>query len=54
MTRIWQMMLPAAVFAGVKELIRKAVSSDRAELSRRIPGFKEHKSEMVKNQRYLV
>ena len=39
MTRIWQVMLPAPVFAGVKELIRKAVGSDWAELSRRIPGL---------------
>jgi hypothetical protein len=39
MTRIWQMVMPAPVFAGVKELIRKAVGSDWAELSRRIPGL---------------
>ena len=39
MTRIWQLMMPAPVFAGVKELIRKAVGSDWAELSRRIPGL---------------
>jgi len=38
MTRIWQMVLPAPAFAGVKELMRKAVSSsDWAELTRRIP-----------------
>jgi len=37
MTRIWQMMMPAPVFAGVKELIRKAIGSDWAELTRRIP-----------------
>jgi hypothetical protein len=37
MTRIWQMVLPAPVFAGVKELIRKSVGSDWAELNRRIP-----------------
>lgn len=38
MTRIWQMVLPAPLFAGVKELIRKAVgSSDWADLARRIP-----------------
>jgi len=37
MTRIWQMVLPAPAFAGVKELIRKATGSDWAELTRRIP-----------------
>lgn len=37
MTRIWQMVLPAPVFAGVKEGIRKAIGSDWAELTRRIP-----------------
>ena len=37
MTRIWQMVLPAPAFAGVKELIRKSIGSDWAELARRIP-----------------
>jgi hypothetical protein len=38
MTRIWQMVMPAPVFAGVKQLIQKAVSgNDWAELTRRIP-----------------
>jgi hypothetical protein len=37
MTRIWQMVMPAPVFAGVKPLIQKAVGSDWAELVRRIP-----------------
>jgi hypothetical protein len=37
MTRIWQMMMPPPVFAGTKELIRKAIGADWAELSRRIP-----------------
>jgi len=37
MTRIWQMMMPAPVFAGTKELIRKAIGNDWAELNRRIP-----------------
>jgi hypothetical protein len=37
MTRIWQMVMPAPVFTGVKELIRKAVGNDWAELTRRIP-----------------
>jgi hypothetical protein len=31
------MVMPAPVFSGVKELIRKAIGSDWAELSRRIP-----------------
>jgi len=39
MTRIWQAVMPAPVFAGVKELIRKAVGSDWAELTRRIPAL---------------
>jgi hypothetical protein len=37
MTRIWQMVMPPPVFAGVKEHIRTAVGSDWAELTRRIP-----------------
>ena len=37
MTRIWQMVMPAPAFAGVKELIKKAVGSDWAELTHRIP-----------------
>lgn len=38
MTRIFRMVMPSPVFAGVKELIRKAVGgSDWAELKRRIP-----------------
>jgi hypothetical protein len=37
MTRIWQMVMPAPVFAGVKPLIQKAVGDDWAELMRRIP-----------------
>jgi hypothetical protein len=39
MTRIWQMVLPAPVFAGTKELIRKTIGSDWAELARRIPNL---------------
>jgi len=39
MTRIWQMMMPAPVFAGVKELIRKSIGNDWAELARRIPAI---------------
>jgi len=37
MIRIWQMVMPAPAFAGVKELIKKAIGSDWAELARRIP-----------------
>ena len=37
MTRIYQMMMPAPAFAGVKELIKKAIGTDWAELTRRIP-----------------
>jgi hypothetical protein len=37
MARIWQMVMPAQTFAGVKPLIQKAVGDDWAELVRRIP-----------------
>jgi hypothetical protein len=37
MTRIWQMVMPAPAFAGVKEIIKKTIGSDWAELTRRIP-----------------
>jgi hypothetical protein len=37
MTRIWQMVMPPEVFAGVKQLVQKAVGDDWAELTRRIP-----------------
>jgi len=37
MTRIWQMVMPAPVFAQVKQLIQKAIGNDWAELTRRIP-----------------
>jgi hypothetical protein len=37
MTRIWQMVMPAPVFAGVKQLIKGAIGNDWAELTRRIP-----------------
>jgi hypothetical protein len=37
MTRIWQMVLPATAFAGVREVIKKTIGSDWAELTRRIP-----------------
>jgi hypothetical protein len=39
MTRIWQMVMPAPVFAGAKQLIQKAIGDDWAELTRRIPGL---------------
>jgi hypothetical protein len=32
-------VLPAPAFAGVKELIRKSIGSDWAELNRRIPNL---------------
>lgn len=41
MTRIWQMVMPAPVFSGVKELIRNATGSDWAELTRRIPSLEK-------------
>jgi len=37
MTRIFQLVMPTLAFAGVKELIKKAIGSDWAELTRRIP-----------------
>ncbi len=37
MTRIYQIMLPPPVFASVTELIKKAIGSEWAELTRRIP-----------------
>ena len=37
MTRIWQMVMPAPVFTGIKDLIRQAIGNDWAELARRIP-----------------
>jgi len=39
MTRIYQMVLPAPAFAGVKLLIQKALGPDWAELTRRIPNL---------------
>ena len=39
MTRIWQMVLPAPVFAGVKGLIQKAIGPDWGELTQRIPNL---------------
>jgi hypothetical protein len=39
MTRIWQMVLPPPAFNGVKELIKKSIGSDWAELTRRIPAL---------------
>jgi hypothetical protein len=38
-TRVWQMLMPGPVFAQVKPLIRKAVGSDWAELTRQIPNL---------------
>jgi len=39
MTRIWQMVMPAPVFAGVKTLIRNSIGDDWADLTRRIPAL---------------
>jgi hypothetical protein len=39
MTRIWQMVMPAPVFTGVKGLIKNSLGSDWAELTRRIPAL---------------
>jgi hemerythrin-like domain-containing protein len=39
MVRIWQMVLPPPAFAGAKELARKSIGKDWAELQRRIPGL---------------
>ena len=39
MTRIWQILMPAPVFGGAKQLIQKAVGSEWAELVRRIPSL---------------
>ncbi len=41
MTRIYQMVLPAPAFSGVKELIKKAIGSDWSELTRRIPALEQ-------------
>jgi hypothetical protein len=39
MTRIWQSVMPAPVFAQLKPLIQKALGADWAELTRRIPSL---------------
>lgn len=39
MTRIWQSVMPEPVFTGVKEIIKKSIGSDWAELTRRIPAL---------------
>jgi hypothetical protein len=36
-TRIWQMLMPAPVFAGAVQLVRKTLGDDWPELARRIP-----------------
>jgi hypothetical protein len=36
-TRIWQMVMPPPVFAGVKQLIQQSIGNEWAELTRRIP-----------------
>jgi hypothetical protein len=37
MTRIWQIVMPAPVFAGASQLIHQAIGNDWDELKRRIP-----------------
>jgi hypothetical protein len=37
--RIWQELMPAPVFAGVKQLIQKTLGDGWAELAVRIPGL---------------
>jgi hypothetical protein len=37
MTRVWQMLMPADAFAGVKQLIQKTLGEEWADLARRIP-----------------
>jgi hypothetical protein len=37
MVRIWQMVMPAPRFEGVKQLIQKAIGDEWAELTQRIP-----------------
>jgi hypothetical protein len=37
MTRAWRMVMPADAFAGVLQLVKRAVGDDWAELARRIP-----------------
>jgi hypothetical protein len=39
MTRVWQMVMPAPVFARSKQLIQEAIGDDWAELTRRIPSL---------------
>ena len=39
MIRIWQTVLPAPAFTGVKDLIKKSIGNDWAELTRRIPAL---------------
>lgn len=41
MTRVWQMVMPAPVFEGVKALIHAAIGDDWAELVRRIPALQD-------------
>jgi hypothetical protein len=39
MTRMWQKVMPPPAFAGVKQLIQRALGNDWAELVRRIPSL---------------
>jgi hypothetical protein len=37
--RLWQMLMPAQVFAGLKPLLQKAAGEDWTDLTRRVPGL---------------
>ena len=50
MTRILQMVMPAPVFSGAKAIIRKAIGSDWAELTRRIPSLEQEPSSSAAGQ----
>jgi hemerythrin-like domain-containing protein len=41
MVRVWQMLMPEPVFAGVKQLVQNTVGDGWAELTRRIPGLSQ-------------
>ena len=37
MMRVWQMLMPGEVFAGVKQLVQKTLGSEWSELVLRVP-----------------
>ena len=41
LTRVFQMLMPPDVFAGVTQLIRKVLADDWVELAQRIPGLSD-------------